>query len=87
MIVPVHDFAAHLGLRDIVNLSLVDVGILIDDRNRIVDRIVVNLRFVVEHFKLHLGCVLNGAAQFIRETIRAALEGVKRRMNLFKGKT
>ena len=85
MIVSMHDFAADLRLRHIVDLALVDVGILIDDRNRIVDRIVVNLRFVVEHFKLHLCRILNGAAQFIRETIRTALERIKRRMDLFKG--
>ena len=78
MIVSVHNFATDLSLRDIVNLTLVDVGILIDDRNRIVDRIVVNLRFVVEHFKLHLGGILDGGAQFIRETIRTALERIKR---------
>lgn len=80
-----HDFAADLSLGHIVDLALVDVGILVDDRYRIVDRIVVNLRFVVEHFKLHLRGILNGAAQFIRETIRAALERIKRRMDLFKG--
>ncbi len=85
MIVSMHDFAADLSLGHIVDLALVDVGILVDDRYRIVDRIVVNLRFVVEHFKLHLRGILNGAAQFIRETIRAALERVKRRMDLFKG--
>jgi hypothetical protein len=62
LIVSVHDFAAHLCLRDIVDLSLINVGILIDNRNRIVDRIVVNLRFVVEHFKLHLCCVLDRTA-------------------------
>lgn len=87
MIVSMHDFAADLRLWHIVDLALVDVGILVDDRNRIVDRIVVNLRFVVEHFKLHLGRILNGAAQFIRETIRAALERIKRRMDLFKGQS
>ena len=85
MIVSMHDFAADLSLRHIVDLALVNVGILVDDRNRIVDRIVVNLRFVVEHFKLHLCRILNGAAQFIRETIRTALERIKRRMDLFKG--
>lgn len=85
MIVSMHDFAADLSLGHIVDLALVDVGILVDDRYRIVDRIVVNLRFVVEHFKLHLRGILNGAAQFIRETIRAALERIKRRMDLFKG--
>jgi hypothetical protein len=79
-----HDFAADLSLGHIVDLALVDVGILVDDRYRIVDRIVVNLRFVVEHFKLHLGRILNGAAQFIRETIRATLKRIKRRMDLFK---
>ncbi len=84
MIVSMHDFAADLSLGHIVDLALVDVGILVDDRYRIVDRIVVNLRFVVEHFKLHLRGILNGAAQFIRETIRAALERIKRRMDLFK---
>lgn len=84
MIVSMHDFATDLSLRHIVDLTLVNIGILVDDRNRIVDRIVVNLRFVVEHFKLHLCCILNGAAQFIRETIRAALERIKRRMNLFE---
>ena len=85
MIVSMHDFAADLSLGHIVDLALVDVGILVDDRYRIVDRIVVNLRFVVEHFKLHLRGILNGAAQFIRETIRAALERIERRMDLFKG--
>jgi len=85
LIVSMHDFAADLSLGHIVDLALVDVGILVDDRYRIVDRIVVNLRFVVEHFKLHLRGILNGAAQFIRETIRAALERIERRMDLFKG--
>ena len=84
MIVSMHDFAADLSLGHIVDLALVDVGILVDDRYRIVDRIVVNLRFVVEHFKLHLRGILNGAAQFIRETIRATLKRIKRRMDLFK---
>ena len=85
MIVAVHDLATDLSLRDVVDLPLVDVGILIDDRNRVVDRVVVNLRFVVEHFKLHLRGILDGAAQFIRETIRTAFEGVKRRMDLLQG--
>ena len=84
MIVSMHDFTADLSLWHIVDLALVDVGILVDDRYRIVDRIVVNLRFVVEHFKLHLRGILNGAAQFIRETIRATLKRIKRRMDLFK---
>ena len=85
MIVSIHDFAAYLSLRNIVNVALINIGILVDYRDWIVDRIVVNLRFVVEHFKLHLRGILNGAAQFIRETIRATLKRIKRRMDLFKG--
>ena len=87
MIVSIHDFAAYLSLRNIVNVALINIGILVDYRDWIVDRIVVNLRFVVEHFKLHLCCVLDRTAQFIRKTIRTALEGVESRVNLFKRKT
>jgi len=85
LIVSIHDFAAYLSLRNIVNVALINIGILVDYRDWIVDRIVVNLRFVVEHFKLHLCGILNGAAQFIGETIRTALERIKRRVNLLQG--
>ena len=67
-----------------VNLTFVDVGVLVDDRDRIHDWVVVQLRFIVVEVELHLGGFPDGAAQLLVEPVRAPLEGVERRVELFQ---
>ena len=81
MIVSIHYFASDLSLWDVVDSALVDVWILIYNGNRVVDRVVVDLRFVVKHIKLHLRRILYGARQLVGQPVRAPLKRIKRRVN------
>jgi hypothetical protein len=58
----VDDHSADLCLRDVIDTALVDVGILVDYWNRIIDGIIIKLRFVVVHVELHLSRLLDRAA-------------------------
>ena len=61
--------ASNLKLGYVIDFALVDVGVLVHDRNRIQDRVVVNLSFIVVEVQLHLGCFLNRTAQLVAKAI------------------
>ena len=78
-----HNHPAHFSLRYIIDSTLIDVGVLVNDWDGVVDRVVIELRFVVVHIKLHLSCLLNRAAQLVVQSVRTLLEGVKGCIELF----
>lgn len=78
------NFATNLGLWDVIDAALVDVWILVNLRDRVDDRIVVELCLVVVHVHLHLRGLLNRAAQFIVQSVGALFEGVECRIEVFQ---
>ena len=68
-ITPRHNLAADPRLLHVVNPTLVYVGILVDHRDRVRNRVVVKLCFVVIHVKLHLGRILYRAAQLVGKNV------------------
>ena len=75
-------FPSDVSLWHIINASLVDVRVLIDDRDRVINRIIVQLRLVIKQVQLKLCGLLNRAGQLICEPMRAALEWIECRVQL-----
>ena len=69
----------------VVNAALINIRILVDDGNRVVYRIIVQLRLVIKQVQLELGGLLDRAREFVGQAMRAAHERVEGRVELLDG--
>ena len=78
-----HDLPSDVCLRHIVDAALINIWVLVDYRDGVVYWVIVQLRFIVLHVQLELCGLLNRARQFVSQAVRAALERIEGRVELF----
>ena len=59
----IHDLASDSRLHHVVDVSFIDIGVLVHYRNRVYYWVVIQLRFIRVNIQLHLRRLLNGTAQ------------------------
>ena len=78
------DLPADMRLRDVVDPALINIGVLVNDGDRVIYRVVVQLRLVIAapQVELELGRFLDRAGQLVGQAVAAPLEGVERGVKL-----